>query len=421
MHSGDADGEWYGNTACGTLLATGGTLYGPASIPAGSSAAPLTPWTEISQSAVTGSGTAGDPYKIVTVDAAGTSGLQVTETDTYVVGQESYRDDVVVTNTASSAATGVLSRAGDCYLQDSDTGYGIYDAGTGAITCTTSLTPGSRIEQMLPLTAASNYFEGFYNTLWANIGTQAPFPNTCDCAIDEDNSLGLSWNLNLAAGASTTDSSIVTFSPLGAEPVTLTKTADASSVVAGGSDGYTITATNPNTSAVTLTSLSDTLGAGFSYQSGTTTGATTADPAIGGQTLTWGSIVVPAGGTASVHFGVTASSTPGTYSDDAEGAATGFTVVGTGAAAPVTVTAGTVAPSHLVVNAATGEIRRFDDRLGRVDQCQYLGPRRQQVGGLHARCQRDLHGRHRRHGHHVVCHHPERGGRLVFARGSVWR
>ena len=295
---------------------------------------------------MTGSGTAGDPYKIVTVDAAGTTGIQVTETDTYVVGQGPDRDDVVVDNTGGSAATGVLYRGGDCYLQDSDTGFGIYDAGTGAITCTTSLTPGSRIEQMLPLTAGSDYFEGFYNTLWANIGTQAPFPNTCDCATDKDNSLGLSWNLNLAAGASTTDSSIVTFSPLGAEPVTLTKTADASSVVAGGSDGYTITATNSNTSAVTLTSLSDTLGAGFSYQSGTTTGATTADPSVSGQTLTWGSISVPAGGTASVHFGVTASSTPGTYSDDAEGAASGFTVVGTGAAAPVTVTAGTVPASH---------------------------------------------------------------------------
>jgi hypothetical protein len=293
---------------------------------------------------VTGSGTSTDPYKIVTVDAAGTSGLQVSETDSYVVGQESYRNDVTVTNTGSTSATGILYRAGDCYLQDSDDGYGIYDSTTGSITCTTSLTPGSRIEQMLPLTPGSNYFEGFYDTLWADVGTQDAFPNTCDCSTFEDNSIGLSWGINVAAGAAETYSSVVTFSPLGSQPVTLTKTADASDVSAGGSDGYTITATNSNAGSVTLTALTDTLGSGFSYQAGTTTGATTTDPSISGQTLTWGPIVVPGGGTATLHFGVTAPSTPGTYNDDAEGTASGFTVVGTGATAPVTVGPAAVTP-----------------------------------------------------------------------------
>ena len=291
----------------------------------------------------------------MTVDSAGTSGLQVTETDTYVVGQESYQNVVTVANSGSTAATGVLYRAGDCYLQDSDFGYGIYDSTSGAITCTTSLTPGSRIEQMLPLTAGSNYFEGFYDTLWANIGTQNPFPNTCDCSIDEDNSLGLSWNLNVGADASQTFSSIVTFSPLGAQPLTLAKVADAATVSAGGTDGYAITATNPNAGAVTLAPLSDTLGAGFSfYQTGTTTGATTTDPTVAGQTLSWGSIVVPGGGTASIHFDVTASSTPGTYTDDAEGTATGYTVVGTGASAPVTVTGGSGPASTTTATSLSG-------------------------------------------------------------------
>ena len=337
-HSGDTSGEWFGNTACGTLLASAGTLYGPASIPAGGSASPRTAWTPVSQTAVTGSGTTSSPYKVVTVAAAGTSGLQVTETDSYIVGQESYRDDVTVTNTGATSASSALYRGGDCYLQNSDFGYGTYDSATGAITCTTSLTPGSRIEQMLPLTAGSNYFEGFYNTLWGNIGTQNQLPNTCDCSIDEDNSIGLSWGVSLGAGASRTFSSVVTFSPLGVEPVSLTKTADAGSVPAGGTDGYTITATNPNAGPVTLATLTDTLGAGFSYRSGTTTGATTANPSISGQTLTWSGVVVPGGGTASVHFGVTVATTPNTYTDDAEGTATGVTVAGTGPAAPVTVT-----------------------------------------------------------------------------------
>jgi uncharacterized repeat protein (TIGR01451 family) len=335
-YSGDTSGEWYGNTACGTLLATGGTLYGPSDIPAGEAASPLTAWTPVSQTAVTGSGTASSPYQVVTVDTGGT--IKVTETDTYVVGQESYQDAVEVTNTGSETAAGVLYRAGDCYLQDSDTGYGIYDSSTGAISCTTSLTPGSRIEQMDPQTAGSDYYEGYYNSMWAAVGTQDPFPDTCDCSIDEDNALGLSWSFSLAGDASQTYSSFVTFSPSGVQPITLAKTADSSTVAAGGTDGYTITATNPNTTAVTLATLTDTLGAGFTYQPGTTTGVTTTNPTVSGQTLTWDNIVVPASGSASLHFDVTAPSTAGTYDDDAEGTASGYTVAGTGATAPVTVT-----------------------------------------------------------------------------------
>jgi uncharacterized repeat protein (TIGR01451 family) len=354
-HTGDGAGEWYGNTACGTLLASAGTLYGPASIPAGESASPRTPWSPISQTTVTGSGTSLDPYKIVTVDAAGTSGLQVTETDSYVVGQESYRNDITVTNTGRTSTSSVLYRGGDCYLQSSDSGYGTYNSGTGAIACTTGLTPGSRIEQMLPLTAGTHYFEGFYNALWANIGTQNPFPDTCDCSTHEDNSVGLSWGVSLGAGATKTYSSIVTFSPLGVAPVTLTKTADVGSVAAGGTDGYTITAANSNAGPVTLATLTDTLGAGFSYQPGTTTGATTADPGISGQMLTWTGIVVPSGGTASVHFDVTAPISPNTYNDDAEGTATGVTIVGTGPTAPVIVTAGSAAATTLTVAAANGD------------------------------------------------------------------
>ncbi len=132
----------------------------------------------------------------------------------------------------------------------------------------------------------------------------------------------------------------MTFSPVGNVPVTLAKTADTSTAAAGTNDGYTITATNDNPGDVTLDTLTDTLPAGFSYRAGTTTGATTANPTVNGQNLTWGPITVPGGGTASIHFGVTVSNVPGVYNDDAEGTAGSFTVVGTGPTAPVTVTGG---------------------------------------------------------------------------------
>lgn len=158
------------------------------------------------------------------------------------------------------------------------------------------------------------------------------------------NRLGLSWDVSLAAGASKTFSSLVTFSPLGRSPLTITKAADATTVPAGGTDGYTITVTNNNVSAVVLGSLTDTIGAGFSYRTGTTTGATTANPTVAGQTLSWSGIAVPAGGTATVHFGVTVSSVAGTYTDAADGSSDGYTVVGTGPVAPVTVTPVVVPP-----------------------------------------------------------------------------
>src|SRR5436190_2423903 len=90
-HTGDTRSEFFGGTnpgSCGTYLSVGGTSFGPRT----------TGFTPVSQSGVTGSGTSGNPFKVVTVVGAGTTGLGITQTDTYVVGQESYRTDITVSN-----------------------------------------------------------------------------------------------------------------------------------------------------------------------------------------------------------------------------------------------------------------------------------------------------------------------------------
>ncbi|HZC33014.1 MAG TPA: hypothetical protein VE640_06980, partial [Candidatus Bathyarchaeia archaeon] len=177
-HTGDVSGEFFAGTACGTLVAVGGTLFGPASIPAGGGASPLTAFTPISQSAVLGAGTNTDPYRIVTVVALGATGLQISETDSYVVGQETYRTDVVINNTSGSSADAILYRAGDCYLQNSDQGFGAADA-NGAVSCVSgvdnglgTIVPGTRIEQWYPLSTGSHYYESFYASVWTKIGSQ---------------------------------------------------------------------------------------------------------------------------------------------------------------------------------------------------------------------------------------------------------
>ena len=70
FYAGDDDPEFYGSDdsgACGTFVALAGTLYGPATVPAGGSASPRTAFTPVSQSAVTGAGTVADPFRLTTV------------------------------------------------------------------------------------------------------------------------------------------------------------------------------------------------------------------------------------------------------------------------------------------------------------------------------------------------------------------
>jgi uncharacterized repeat protein (TIGR01451 family) len=347
-HLGDTDPEFFGATACGTFLAVGGTLFGPAVIPAGGPATPRTAFSPVSQSAVLGSGTPPDPYRIVTVADLGTTNLRITETDSYVVGEEAYRTDVEIANSGAADQNFLLSRAGDCFLQNSDLGFGDVESATGAVACRAgvddgsgTIVPGTRIEQWFPLSAGSSYMEAGYSDVWARIGSQQPFPNTCECSVYIDNGAGLSWAGTVAAGGTVTFSHLTVFSPLGRVPLSTTKIADQATAQPGAADSYTITVVNPNTSSVTLDSITDTLPVGFTYTPGSTTGATSADPAVSGQTLAWtGPFAVPAGGSISLHFGVMVSSTSGDYLNEATAAATGFTVAPTGPTAQITVTAG---------------------------------------------------------------------------------
>ncbi|HWC09990.1 MAG TPA: hypothetical protein VG455_02095, partial [Acidimicrobiales bacterium] len=216
-------------------------------------------------------------------------------------------------------------------------------------------TPGSRIEQWLPLTPRSHYYHASYSEVWSQVASGQAFPDACRCDEYIDNGAGLSWELTVPAGGSVTVSHLTTFSPEGNLPLTLAKTADQASVAAGAADGYTITVSNATPAPATLSSITDELPAGFAYVAGSTTGLTTSDPTVSGQTLTWaGPLTVPAAtssapGTATLHFGVTVSSTPGTYTNRATADASGLTVVPTGDTAPITVGGGGTATTSTSV------------------------------------------------------------------------
>ena len=218
--------------------------------------APAHLFTPVGHQVVTGTGVAGNPFTIVTVVDLGTSGLRLTETDTYTVGEETYRTDVHLANTLPAAANAIVYRAGDCYLQGSDNGYGLVGSPAGAIACATDPDPdaGGRIVQWRPITSDSRYRQGRYDAMWAAIGTQQPFPNTCSCTDLQDAGAGLSWSVPVPGFGAADVSSEIAVTDRVAQPGT---TADLSVTMAdspdpvtpGGNLSYTATVTNAGPSA----------------------------------------------------------------------------------------------------------------------------------------------------------------------------
>ncbi len=198
--------EFYSNTACGTFVVVGSTLYGPSSVPAGTSATPRTSFTPVSQVGPTGLGIPGNPFTFVTTVTLGTSGVRLQQTDTYVIGNPRFTTDVVLTNTTGTVLTGRVYRAGDCYVAGSDSGFGTVTAGKPACVAASGQTVTFE-----PVTSGSTYIEADFDTVWTAIGARGAFPNTCECALDLDNGAGLSWPITIAAGATTTVSSSIAF------------------------------------------------------------------------------------------------------------------------------------------------------------------------------------------------------------------
>lgn len=163
---------------------------------------------------------------------------------------------------------------------------------------------------------------GMTTTLTCRVPVNANETNTMHLVIaDRTDLIRDSWALIRAGSLTTTP------------PVFVTKTADAPASLAGGINGYTITLTNTGSSAATITSIEDLLPDDFVYRSGTTTGATTSNPAvttevteIGAETITrqrlvWtksGNFTVPANGTLTLAFDVDVSDTLGTYYNNAD-------------------------------------------------------------------------------------------------------
>jgi hypothetical protein len=196
---------------CGTFVSVGADVYGPdfgnnyasgtgISLTTESNYVTYTPGV---QSAVTGAGTSASPDSVTTTATAGASGIVVSESDRYVPGSNGFTTTITLTNTTAAPVNGLLYRAFDCYLQGSDDGYGEAES-DGAVVCSSSPNDasGGPAEELDPGTAGSHYVEAYFNDLWGDIDAQTNLPDTCDCTIDEDNTIGLNWDFSLAANGS---------------------------------------------------------------------------------------------------------------------------------------------------------------------------------------------------------------------------
>ncbi|HEX6159190.1 MAG TPA: hypothetical protein VF111_03425, partial [Thermoanaerobaculia bacterium] len=126
-----------------------------------------------------------------------------------------------------------------------------------------------------------------------------------------DDGLGATQGVNYAK--------VIVGPPCGAPPPTMTKVASAAQVQGGGALSYTLTISNSSSNTVTVSSISDTLPAGFAYVSdgGGTLGAPSASPAAGATgTISWtfpGGTSIPGASSRTFLFNVTAGTSQGTF------------------------------------------------------------------------------------------------------------
>jgi hypothetical protein len=198
----------------GIFTSTGGVLYGPdfqqhscASATGGINVA----WTPVSMSAVTGDGSALNPFTLTVVVQAGTTGVTLSATYTYFNGDPFFRIAKTFTS-ANPAALSVYAGA-DIFLGGSDSGIPFLES--------TSTSPGgqncggvpSNTILLIPTTPADHYNALYYSSVWSEIGQQGDLSDTVGSGCI-DNGAGLQWKRTLNAGASTTITSAVSFGPI---------------------------------------------------------------------------------------------------------------------------------------------------------------------------------------------------------------
>jgi len=253
-------------------------------------------YTPVSQSPVTGAGTASEPYTQTTVfkvlDSAHAEDALITETTTYVSGAPQFTSTFNVKNTTAGKIYFRAIYAGDLYVNGNDHGTGIFLAGPPRFIGgqnTGSGVIGGFQEAPAPALPWTSFQEAYWDTpfgiegiatgdngIWNDVRTTVEEPHAFNESIEPmelDNGAGVEWDqlrtTGLAGGAEqaftvinrTQVPSGLQVSPANqtltqgqTETVTVTAVDTANQPYVGKSLRYTISGANPQAGAVTLNS-----------------------------------------------------------------------------------------------------------------------------------------------------------------------
>lgn len=201
----------------GWFLRVGSTLYAPSfSDHAGGTATggigSYSPYTARTVSAVTGAGTAVSPYT-VTVQGMAAGGYAITQTVTYVNGDNYFRKAFRVDNSGASPVPVRIFLASDLFLAASDAGRPFREGVTGSPggqTCAGVNPVYTILHVSQGLPAANGYTADAYGAVWTQVGANV-LNNAVNSAPCIDNGAALQWDVTIPAFGSSTVQALTSF------------------------------------------------------------------------------------------------------------------------------------------------------------------------------------------------------------------
>jgi uncharacterized repeat protein (TIGR01451 family) len=225
-------------------------------------------WSDVSQSAVSGTGTLADPWMVETSVVHAASGVTMTTQTSYVNGRNYFNIDWEICLPQPGSLSTFL--AADYTLQGKLEGYGFYDNVSGSVGGYNQQKDWYQI--FTPITPASHYFEGISQEMWDRIG-QAGLPgvgfnDTVNSNL-VDNGAGLQWDASVS-GCATFHAywSFGVVPPQAPTPdLALSMVADPDPVPVGDQLTYNFRIDNVGTASASGVILSDTLPSSLTFVS----------------------------------------------------------------------------------------------------------------------------------------------------------
>ncbi|HEY7620400.1 MAG TPA: hypothetical protein VH834_11535 [Solirubrobacteraceae bacterium] len=169
-------------------------------------------YTAVSQGGVTGSGSAADPLRQMTVYSAAAGAVTVTQTTTYVNGSQEFRVHWDVHNNGTTVAFKAIAAA-DFFFEGDDAGTGIFTQGPPRFIGGTNVDSGSSGGFVEVSPAWSHYQALDFPTVWSKVRAAADTTGQVwdDTVLDQpaDNAGGVEWDDQTLANGATSSYELV--------------------------------------------------------------------------------------------------------------------------------------------------------------------------------------------------------------------